>query len=84
MFSRVELGLDRPDDAAGDLVLEREKVRQFDVVTFRPNLPTSRRVGQLRADAKALARTPDASIQHVTHAEGAPDFSHVEQACREK
>jgi hypothetical protein len=74
----VELGLDRPDDAPGDIILEREEVREFDIVALRPDMTPGRGVGKLRPNAKALARAPDAAVQHVPDAQRPPDLSNVE------
>ena len=79
MLGNVKLGFDCPDDAPGDLVLEREEVSEFDVVALRPDLPAGRSIRQLRADAKTLTGAPDAPVQHVTHAEGLSDLPNVER-----
>src|SRR6516164_5293404 len=49
----TQLGLDRADDAAGDLVMQLENVLERAVETACPNMRASRRVDQLAGDAHA-------------------------------
>src|SRR5260370_36202556 len=79
LLGREQPRLDRSGDALGDLVLEGEEVGEFDIVALRPDLEPGRRVAQLRADPKPLAREPYAAIEHVAHAQIAPYLPDIDE-----
>ena len=62
------------DDALSDVVLNRDDVIEFPAVVLGPDTPAVRGIKQLGGDANFACRRPDASLEHVTHAEFAPDL----------
>jgi hypothetical protein len=56
---------ERPDDASGELVLNREEISPLAIVTLGPQVVALRRIDQLSIDAKAVADPLDAAFQNV-------------------
>jgi hypothetical protein len=73
----TQLGLDRADDAAGDLVMQLENVLERAVETACPNMRASRRVDQLAGDAHAAPRFAHAALENIAYAELAADLAEV-------
>jgi hypothetical protein len=55
-----ELHRCRADNASGDVFLHTEDILDLTVVCFGPDLPTGRGLGQLGADANAIAGAANA------------------------
>jgi len=66
---RIELRLDRGDDAFGDLVLHGEYVGELAVVSLRPEMTAGGDVVELSGDAHAIAALAHAAFQDIAHAE---------------
>jgi len=75
---RIELRLDRGDDAFGDLVLHGEYVGELAVVSLRPEMTAGGDVVELSGDAHAIAFLAHAAFDHVTDAKGLADFLDVD------
>src|SRR5262245_38766381 len=71
---------DSRGDAAGDFVLHAEDVAKSTIVALGPVVPTSRRIHELRANAKPISGAAHATFQHITHAELARDLLHINRA----
>jgi hypothetical protein len=73
----AEPWLDRPDNTAGDLVLQFENVVKGTIETVGPDMRASCRVDQLPGDAHAVAGFAQAAFEHVAHAQFAPDLAQI-------
>ena len=60
-----------------NLVLDSEDVLQFTVVTLAPTLRAGNGIDELSADADAIARATDASLEDVAHAEFTANLAYV-------
>src|SRR6187401_18930 len=74
------MGLDRPGNAAGDLILHGEDVADLPVVPFCPVMGTCGCVNELGTDSQSIATTAHAAFQHVTHAKLSRDLAHADRA----
>src|SRR5713101_1202338 len=72
-----EFRLDRPGDALGYFVLNREDVRGFPVVMVGPNVVAGQGVDELSRDAHAVARLADAAFEYVADAQFPPDLANI-------
>src|SRR4029077_20217228 len=68
------LGSDQLDtesvrDSARDLVLQSEQIAGVVVEPLRPKMRVGCGIDQLGADAKLVAGPPDASFEHIAHAQ---------------
>jgi hypothetical protein len=57
------------DGRTGNLVLDGEDVLQVLVVTLSPTLRSGNGIDELDADADAIVRVADASLEYVAHAQ---------------
>src|SRR3954447_23373759 len=80
ILRRVNLRLDRGDDALGDLVLHREDVDELAVVALGPEMAAGRGVVELRGDSHAIVRLAYAALDDVAHAEFLGDLPDVDRA----
>ena len=69
LLARQQLDLQHLDDAAGDLVLHREHVREHPVEALGPQILAGIRVDELRREADPLAGLAHAALQDVAHAQ---------------
>src|SRR5262249_55362581 len=76
-LGRDNAGRDRAGNAPGDLVLDGKDIGQFAVVAIRPQMMASCRLDQLPGDADAIAGPPHAALEHVAHAQLAPNFDDI-------
>jgi hypothetical protein len=60
-------------------VVQGEQVLGCALEPVRPELRLARRLDQLRGDAHAPARQAHAALDHVAHAERAPDLAQIDQ-----
>ena len=77
LLAEQQCDLERRDDAAGDIVLHREHVRQHPVVALRPQVPAGGRVDELRRDPDPLAYPAHAALQDVADAQPGARFPGV-------
>src|SRR5437764_1080623 len=70
----------RPDDALGDAILELEHVLDRAVEVVGPEMTARRDIDQLAGDAHPGPCLADAALEHVAHAELAPDLLDVDRA----
>ena len=75
----LQARLDDADDALGDLILKLENVVQRAVEAVGPEMRAGFGFDQLRGDAQPGARLAHAALQHVAHAEFAPDLPDVDR-----
>ena len=75
----AEIWLDDSDDAMRDLVLQIAHVLDRAVVPIRPQVRARLGFEQLRRDTQARSRFANAALQHVTHAQFAPDLPDVDR-----
>ena len=73
-----QLGLDRADDAIGNLVLHGKGIGEVAVVALAPQMGAGRRLDELRGDAHAVTRLAHASLEHIADAQIAPDLLDVD------
>ena len=73
-----ERRLDRAGHPLRHPVLEVEHVRERAVEALRPEMGAALGVDQLARDAHPLASFADAALEHVAHAQLAPDLPHVD------
>ena len=71
---RMHPGLDGPDHLPDDLVLQREQVLEVAVVAVGPEVVPGLGLDQLGGHAEPVARPAGAALEHVAHAELAPDL----------
>src|SRR5262245_30641222 len=79
-FVLDKLGFDSPNNAFGNLVLDRENVRKREIVALGPQVRTILRVDQSRRDAQAFGRITHTSLKCVTSAMSVrsfPDIDHL-------
>ena len=69
--------LDGADDTLGEPVLQVEDVLHLGVEAVGPDVSTGLCLDQLADDANVRADSTDAALEHVAHAEFAPDLLHV-------
>ena len=60
------------------LVLDGKDVLKRSVVTFGPDVVSVGRIDQLRRDTDAVSHLAHAALEHVAHAELAPDLAYVD------
>src|SRR5262249_50890142 len=66
--------LDDADPPLGDRVLEIEDVLHGTIVFVRPEMRAAARLDQLGCDTQPIADLADTALQHISHAELAPDL----------
>ena len=71
--------MQRPDDAACDVVLNREDIVHFAVEAVGPQLVAALRVDELRGHAQPLAGLAHAALEHVADIEVARHLAHVDR-----
>ena len=71
---RCRLGSTMPITFVGDLILQVEYVLQAPSISLGPQMRAGLGLDELRGDAQAIARLAHAALQHVAHAEFAPDL----------
>ena len=64
-----DLGLNRINDPAGDVVLPVETIDEHAIVSVRPHMNAFGGVYQLCGDAHSAGRHAQAALQHVSHAQ---------------
>ena len=77
-LGRPDRRLDRPYDAARDLILEIEDVDQIAIEAVGPDVMTRARIDELARYANPVARLSHAPFQHVPHAQLAPNLADVD------
>ena len=75
---RQQLHLEGVDDAAGDLVLEREDIVQAAVVAIGPEMPAAAAVDQLDGDAHAVPGLAYAALEDVADTERVRRLAHFD------
>src|SRR5262245_23367983 len=79
-FGAAELRLDRRGDGLGQLVLEREDIREAAVIALGPDMAAGGGVDELRRDTEPIAAFPHAAFQYIAHAELAADLPDIPRA----
>src|SRR6266446_3790424 len=74
-LAALERRVDRDRDARGDLVLHRENVSQITIVALGPKMPAGGGFDELRCHSHPVSGLAHAALEHITHAELAPDVS---------
>ncbi len=64
-------------DLRGKIILQLEQIRELAVVGLRPDLETTARIHQSRADPNALAGAAHTSLQYGRHTQIAPNTADV-------
>jgi hypothetical protein len=77
-LGHLQLRLDRANGTLGDAVLEIENIAGIALETIGPDVRAGAGLNKLPRDAKPIARTPKAALQHIAHPELAPDLTHVD------
>ncbi len=75
----LQARFDDADNSLGDLILEIEDVVQGAVEAVGPEMRARFRLDQLSGDAQPIARFAYAALQHIAHAEFAPDLPDVDR-----
>src|ERR1700722_15271272 len=71
--------VDHARDRGGDLVLELEYIFHRAVEFLGPQARAGRSVDELTRDAQPLTRLSHAALEHIAHAELAPDLFRVDR-----
>src|SRR6516164_2854380 len=77
-LGRPELGLDRTDDAARDLVLQFEDIVEGAVKAVGPDMRAARCVDELAGDAHAAAGFTYRTFEDVAHAQFARHLLNID------
>jgi hypothetical protein len=72
-----QLDAERVREPARDLVLQSEQIARVAVEPFCPKMRIGRSIDQLGVDTDLVARSPDAPLEHVAHAQLAADLLRV-------
>ena len=72
--------LERDDDLAGNLVLERKNIADLPVVSFRPDVTLGPGFDELRGDPHAIVCGADASFKNVANAQIPRDIRNLDRA----
>src|SRR3546814_7495935 len=81
-FLGAQRHLQRIDDAAGDVVLDREHVLHLAVVGFRPEVRVGSGIDQLRRDAHVLAGAAYAAFEYRADARSEEHTSELQSLMR--
>src|SRR5262245_54643718 len=68
---------DLGDDLTHDLVLDQEYISHLAIELIGPNVGASLGVDELRRNAEIVASAPNAALEHIAHAELAPELGNV-------
>src|ERR1700730_6487790 len=79
-FGLAQAGLDRADDAQGDLVLQFEDVSARAIVALGPDMRAADRCDQLRGGPHAVAGLAQAAFEDIAHTELATDLLHIHRS----
>ena len=74
-----QLDAERVRDPARDLVLQGEEIARVTVEALGPKMRVGQGIDQLGVDSNPVARPPDASFEHIAHAQFAADLLRVDR-----
>ena len=77
----VQLRDESRHDGLRQLFLDGENVLQHAIVTLGPDMAAGQGIDQLGRHANARSGTPDAPLEHVSHAQLARDLADVDILC---
>ncbi len=76
-LGQAELGFESAGNTVGYLILKPENIVKRTIEMLGPDMRTSARIDQLRADAQTVASLSDRALQEVTHAQCARHLPHI-------
>jgi hypothetical protein len=74
-----QLDAERVREPARDLVLQREQIARVAGETLGPQMRIGLGIDQLGTDADLVARPPNASFEHIAHAQLAADLLGIDR-----